>query len=675
MLRKAIIFRVDNDKEEQIFEHTFARSFDPEQYATVLARLKGFFLSPLEGKPTNKPFFNYQVHYLCSKSIYFIFITDNSDRPKAIAKELESTARMYHKLFQDPKNPNLNPEKIEEFKQFLQETHTLLHPKIALIGPIGAGKTTICHSFDIEVEPTKIMNFGEVYQVKIQGLYFDLWDYVLNDDFSPLSSKVATGADLILVVINAADLNDKKDLYFINTAKREEKFSRIGYLITHTDLPNAKLPEEIKAMYKIENNVHVITPIEESAAVSMESIISEILDLKLPLPAEFRLFLIGANNAVEKEDYKTAIELLTKAIDLCKEYQDTTHVPMLEEKIKELTIKQKEQKEREEREKSKITAPTMRQFGGKVTVASLKGTTKKVEASGIITAQPKPTPIQAPNSSPNSDFSPMPTMPTTPPPMTKSTPFPASNQTLSSMPTKPESSQINSTIDTTAKSSNPFFSQSSIPTIGVPQKQEEEIPKMSAANPFFSQSALPGGNVPKFVELKKENEMGTLPPEQSDEELDIEKELEPIKVKPLDLTKFEATKAKNFEEENAQIIKSGITMNRTLSMEQSPLRKEEVLVKPQIEKSQDSKTKLAVPEILQAFDPLKNKMKKEVVSNKTMEFAEKIFNMIKDEGEFLPLAQCKTYIEMLQTKLGKTNLTEEEIKKAADLFVKKKREK
>ncbi len=221
--------------------------------------------------------------------------------------------------------------------------------------------------------------------------------------------------------------------------------------------------------------------------------------------------------------------------------------------------------------------------------------------------------------------------------------------------------------------SNPFFKQSSIPTIGVPQKQED-IPKMSSTNPFFSQSALPDGNIPKFEEIKKNDEDQPPTSAEPEKELDSEQELAPIKVQPLDLKKLEATKSRSFEEENAQIIKSGITANRTLSMEQSPLRKEEVLVKPQIEKAKESKSKLEVPEVLQAFDPLKSKMKKEVTSNKTMEYAEKIFNMIKDEGEFLPLAQCKTYIEMLQTKLGKTNLTDEEIKKAADLFVKKKRE-
>jgi uncharacterized protein YlaN (UPF0358 family) len=113
-------------------------------------------------------------------------------------------------------------------------------------------------------------------------------------------------------------------------------------------------------------------------------------------------------------------------------------------------------------------------------------------------------------------------------------------------------------------------------------------------------------------------------------------------------------------------------------LEKSPLRKDEFMVKPQIEKSDEPeperKTKLEVPDVLASFDPLKSKVKKEVVSNKTMQFAEKIFNYIKDEGEFLPLAQCKTYIEMLQTKLKKTNLTDDEIKKAADLFIQKKRE-
>lgn len=641
LLRRVLIYRIENDKEEQIFDHTFARSFDSEQFSVVLQRMKGLFLGLMEGKPASRPFFTYQIHYMVSKSIYFIFITDNADRPRAIAKELESTVKMYHKLFADPKNPSENKDKIDEFRQFLQETHTLLHPKIALIGPMGAGKTTICNSFDIEVETTKIMNFGEIFQVKIQGLYFDLWDYILPDDFSPLVAKVSAGADLILVVLNAADINDKKDMHFISSARREEKYSRVAYIITHNDDPNAKMVEHIKDLYKLENNVFLMDPSEETANITIERIISEVLDLKQPLPAEFRMYLVSANKAVESQEYGNAIELLNKALKLCVEYQDLTYVPTLEEKISELTIKKKEKEEQEQIEKNKITAPTMRKIGGAIKIASLKGGVKTLGGSQASTDQ-------------------QPELPTVSPLKTQSEGEPV---------TKPVPTQ----------STNPFFSQSAVPTIGVPQNEAAETPKMSSSNPFFSQSALPDGTTPKYVEINVKKE----PVETVSAGVDgegSEPRVKPLmpKVKPLDLSKFEPKQAKSFEIENSEIIKTGISADKTLTLEKSPLRKDDFMVKPQIEKSDEPeperKTKLEVPDVLASFDPLKSKVKKEVVSNKTMQFAEKIFNYIKDEGEFLPLAQCKTYIEMLQTKLKKTNLTDDEIKKAADLFIQKKRE-
>ena len=93
----------------------------------------------------------------------------------------------------------------------IEEIHYSLHPKITLVGPLGGGKTTIAERLAKKGELTKeIMDFAVVHKVQLGSLYFDLWDFVLDDDFSPLWGNYIRGSDLVVFVFNSFEKKHRK---------------------------------------------------------------------------------------------------------------------------------------------------------------------------------------------------------------------------------------------------------------------------------------------------------------------------------------------------------------------------------------------------------------------------------------------------------------------------------
>ena len=373
MLRQVFIYY----ENEVIFQYFFAKAFDKEALEIVLKkRLLTYISNPIEGQILNKPLLDFQTHFVFSNGIFFLFVTDMADRPKIIAKEVDRASKLFLKNFPDPKKiKESSPEK-EEFTIFIKETHYYLHPKISLIGQIGSGKSTIVEVLNQEKSHgKKIMDFAFYYRVKLGDIFFDLWDFIARDDFSPLWNNFTRGSDVIFFVIDGSNLNDEKIKFFINLKRREGKYSSWAIILTHNDKPNFIDSFDLKKKYVNLKDVEIfdVNLIDQNVLGNISMIFSKTLGLKEALPQEFRKKLIQANDFVTEENFVKAIALLRELVEICELYQEFTYIEVFQNKIKEVEEKTQLQLKKKKLEDEMFKAPEKVQFKNFKGVSHLPG--------------------------------------------------------------------------------------------------------------------------------------------------------------------------------------------------------------------------------------------------------------------------------------------------------------
>ncbi|MCK5347390.1 MAG: hypothetical protein KAR20_28465, partial [Candidatus Heimdallarchaeota archaeon] len=235
MLRQVFLFL----KTEKIFSYFFAQGYDATTLDTLISkRLQPFIVTPVEGKTYSKQYFDLQSHFGIFHGVLFLFVTDMADRPKTIVKEIERAAKLFKKNFPDPRLIEKSSSETEEFTGFIKETHYFLHPKVALMGPLNSGKSTITTMLRLKDTPDKrIMNFGLFYQIKLGELFFDLWDFIELDDFSSLWKHFIRGTDVIFFLVNGqiSAMNDRKIQFFTTLKQHEGKYSKWAIILSHQD--------------------------------------------------------------------------------------------------------------------------------------------------------------------------------------------------------------------------------------------------------------------------------------------------------------------------------------------------------------------------------------------------------------------------------------------------------
>ena len=605
-------------KEEVIYSYIFAEAFDSETLKLVLEqKLVSFIKSPLEGKVFSKPLFNYQSHYGSFKGVFFLFVTDMADRPKVIAKEIDRSAKLFHKNFKTPSDIKAASAEKEEFTNYIQETHYFLHPKIALAGPAGAGKTSIINMLKINDAPDKkIMNFAEFYRVKIGELFFDLWDFVQPDDQSPLWNNYIRGSDIIFLLLNAADMNAQKAQFFVNLKRREGKYSNMVVVFTHIDEAGYPAIDELKEQYPAiaTFKTYEINLAGGDNKAAIVNIFNDAIGLKKPLPDDFRTRLVEANGMVGKENYIKAIPILKELTAMAKEYQELKYFDVLSKKVIELEERLAAQKAREEQEKAKITAPKKVDFKSFKGVGSLPG-------KGLPTAAGLPK-IGA--------------LPEKPMPQAIPVPEPKAH------PTPPME-----TVDTTIT--------------GIGSDIAEGI---KAGNPFFS-GLKP---VPKRPEPVQEPLVAPTEPQRDAIEFKTHKEFK--KVDPIDIRSIGASGTGNFAErvleKSLSIMKEGVGVDKKLSFKRSNLISD-APAPSDIQKTQ--------PITKDAPEHHLNGITRQEPAPIYSAAAEQLGTEIRNLGESLSRKLCEKFVEQLKIKMKKTNLTDADLKNAAAMYVRQRRKK
>lgn len=378
MLRQ-IVFLIDG---EIFYQYNFARAYNSEDLKTVLGRIREYFERSTPGKFFHRPMLDFQIVFGFEKNIFYLFVCDLADRYNYVEEEIRKLSKNIEKLGGSNSINLIIEAKNQELTNFIQEIHYNLHPKISVVGPIGAGKSSLIDLLKLkEVQPRNIMSFAQISQIKISEILFDVWDFVEFDDFSPLWGNFIRGSDLIILIFNSTQIvnNANKIIHFINLCKKEGKVSKIFTVLSHYNQKNAIKLEKYKEEFGDLINSEVFSyDLENSNALDIiKDYVSDSLLLKKSLPDNFRHLVVESNEAITEKKYLKAIQKLKLLLNISDNYQETTYFEIFTNKIKELEQKVEEQKRIMKLEKIKIKAPEKIEFGKKVKVKELKSLSAK----------------------------------------------------------------------------------------------------------------------------------------------------------------------------------------------------------------------------------------------------------------------------------------------------------
>lgn len=374
-----------------IYSYLFGTAFSSETLVQVKETLSDFIKDPVEGTIFSRPLFNFQAVYGNIQKLFFLFVADQSDRPEYVKEVIRPTATKFVEIFPNIPGSLKDTEKQKIFEQYLLEVHKNLHPKIALVGPLGAGKTTLAQVIQAQGTTERpIMNFGKIYTIQIGKLTFDLWDWIFPDMFSPLWNNFVRGSDVILVVIDSTLEGVNGIGQFQSLHQREAKNARIAVLCNKQDILGVLTPEYIKDQTGL--TTYGISAKNPTARFQFSVILEEILDLKKPLPAEFKQLVISANDAIGKEKYENAIPDLEKLVVIAKEYLEMGYCQTFQDKLALMKQKFEEKKKHDEIEARKIKAPETHTFTQRVEVKALAPKPVPGPQKLIQTQSPSPKP-------------------------------------------------------------------------------------------------------------------------------------------------------------------------------------------------------------------------------------------------------------------------------------------
>ncbi|MFX1277271.1 MAG: GTPase domain-containing protein [Promethearchaeota archaeon] len=349
MLRQFLVFY----KGEIIFTHSYAIGLDIDELTKAKETMQTLAVS---GKTINRPILNYQIFHYQKGTVQFSFIADMSDTYNYIDKIMKKTISKFSLFFPDPLEIKESINSKEAFIKFLYEAQHELHTKIALIGPLGAGKTTLYDLIRNDDERS-IMNFAKSSTVSIGELQFDIWDMQLDDNYSLLWAKFIGGSDLVIFLIDASNYNLKVLTHFLNLHKKESNLAKLLLVANKSDLVS---DDEIKRIKTELNNIEIneLSLIKPNAKSRIFRYISDKFQLKKTLPSNFDDLIKQAEKFESEGNTVGALAKYKELINICEQYQEIEQENQFKLKCNELNIKlNKAIEERKKEEKKKEFAP------------------------------------------------------------------------------------------------------------------------------------------------------------------------------------------------------------------------------------------------------------------------------------------------------------------------------
>lgn len=323
MLRQVYILKGHHVLYSKVFGKTISIEDFQKLYKEIINEMeKGIDLRSYD-------YFKYRVVFslVDDHSMMFVFITDVNDDIERTQLELKKLKREFLETFGDDLE-ELDPVLMEILDPLLDATHRNLKTKISLVGFSGVGKTTITKLICADEIPSVHIPTitGKISTVKIGKLYFHLWDFAGQEQFSYLWNDFILGSDAILIITNSTLENVEKSKFFIELVKEHAPYSHTAIIGNKQDLPEALDIGKIQDILGLK--VYSMVAIEPENRDKMIQIISDILEISsdaspLLKPLFERDQLISkAKVCLENGDIAQTAEYFEKISDLCLELGD-----------------------------------------------------------------------------------------------------------------------------------------------------------------------------------------------------------------------------------------------------------------------------------------------------------------------------------------------------------------
>ncbi|MFX1418421.1 MAG: ADP-ribosylation factor-like protein, partial [Promethearchaeota archaeon] len=273
--------------------------------------------------------------------LMFMFITDINDELRQTKNELKNLQKEFLDTFGHNLD-NLDPSLMELLDPILDSIHRNLKTKISLVGFSGVGKTTttklICAT---EIPSVHIPTItGKISTVKIGKLYFHLWDFAGQEQFSYLWNDFILGSDAVLIITDSTLENVEKSKFFIELVKEHAPHAHTAVIGNKQDLDDALSVEKIEEILNLKT--YSMIAIDPNNRDKMIQIVADILGISTdasPLlkPLFERDQLIHqAKISLENGEIAQTAEYFEKISDLCLELGDDNLYKEFYEKAKKL---------------------------------------------------------------------------------------------------------------------------------------------------------------------------------------------------------------------------------------------------------------------------------------------------------------------------------------------------
>ena len=367
MLRQIHIFI----KSELIFVKDYAMALGNEELQRVKQILQKYIEIPVHGKTLTNHISNFQIFHRASNNFYLVFITDISDSLQYIESLMLKAITKFEKLFPNPQDIKEPSSTKSEFIKFLDQLQKELHSKIAIIGPMNSGKSTLYDILKTDNEKV-LMDFVKITQFQVNDVSFDLWDFQLRDHFSLLWSKIIAGSDLVILVFNLANFHVKIIKHFLDLQKLEGKYSKLLIIGNKRDLVDDNEIKRIKNELNIEEFIELSLN-SPDAKTEIIRILMDTLGLKKKFPSDFGARVKEAGDLVQEGKTVQGLAKFKELIIISKAFQNIIYTKALEQKISDLNKKIKEQteKRRTKENKKEFTVSKSLMFTRKISVKPL----------------------------------------------------------------------------------------------------------------------------------------------------------------------------------------------------------------------------------------------------------------------------------------------------------------
>ncbi len=339
MLRQVYILK----EEKVLYNKNFGKAVPMEDFNKIYREIIEASKKGTGIEQDSYDYIKYKIVFTLEENLglMFMFITDINDSLSQTKKELNILKKEFLETFGDNAD-NLDPSLMELLDPIMDSIHRNLKTKISLVGFSGVGKTTttklICAT---EIPSVHIPTItGKISTVKIGKLYFHLWDFAGQEQFSYLWNDFILGSDAVLIITDSTLENVEKSRFFIELVREHAPYAHIAIIGNKQDLPNAMSVEKIEEILGMKT--YSMVAIDPDNRDKMIQIVADILGISTdasPLlkPLFERDQLINqAKISLENGDIAQTAEYFERISDLCLELGDDALYKDFYEKAKKL---------------------------------------------------------------------------------------------------------------------------------------------------------------------------------------------------------------------------------------------------------------------------------------------------------------------------------------------------